>query len=111
MGVCSQGVNVFLRDCLYNVYLRDQHCLVRSEAFLEIPLDSIVAAKICELGYDLPRWTTIKALDYATNEKYQRAFECIAKAKGCSRVHIDAVLQGARKEEPDAEERTLNLRF
>src|SRR6478609_8559801 len=41
-GRARKGLNIFLRDCLYTTYLRDQYTLGLAENFFEVPLDSII---------------------------------------------------------------------
>lgn len=41
-GVARKSLNLFLRCCLYNHYLRSKHHLERIEPLLEVPLDSVV---------------------------------------------------------------------
>lgn len=36
-------MNIFLRDCFYNAYLRDAYGLAVAEPWFEVPLDSVVA--------------------------------------------------------------------
>jgi hypothetical protein len=40
-GLARKGLNIFLRDCLYTSYLRDEYDLALAEHFFEVPLDSI----------------------------------------------------------------------
>ena len=93
-GFARKGLNIFLRDCLYNAYLREQYNLYRAELFFEVALDSIVAGKIRERERSLPPWRNIKDLDYVTSELYQDAATRIARSEGFPRVHLDAVWWG-----------------
>src|SRR2546430_2008228 len=40
-GLARKGLNIFLRDCLYTVYLRDAYSLELAEPSFEVPLDSL----------------------------------------------------------------------
>ena len=40
-GLARKGLNIFLRNCLYTTYLRDEYGLARADDFFEIPLDSV----------------------------------------------------------------------
>lgn len=97
-GFARKSLNVFLRDCLYNVYLREQNHLDQAEYCLEIPLDSIVAEKIRECDRFMPRWRNIRDLDCHTNEFYQVLAAEIAENEGYARVHLDAVWWGRRED-------------
>ena len=96
-GFARKALNVFLRDCLYNSYLRSEYRLELSGAFCEVPLDSIVAKELRKFDPCLPAWDAIKRLDPATSAKYQAAARRIARELGMSRVHLDALCWGARK--------------
>ena len=99
LGPCPQGrLNIFLRDCLYTVYLRERYRLDRAEPFLEVPLDSISARYIRALNKDaLPRWRGVRALDYRTSKRYQDAAARIAVSEGILPVHLDAIWWGLRE--------------
>lgn len=45
-GLARKGLNIFLRDCLYTTYLRDEYRLARAEPFFEVPLDSITGTRL-----------------------------------------------------------------
>ena len=45
-GAARKALNIFLRDVLYNHYLRSRHHLDRLEEWLEVPLDRDVAAAL-----------------------------------------------------------------
>lgn len=103
-GFARKGLNIFLRRCLYNVYLREWHHLVRSELFFEVALDSIVAEQLREASLEtdpkLPRWTSIKGLRCADSREYQDAASRIADKDGIARVHLDALWWGGRADGP-----------
>jgi hypothetical protein len=90
-GMARKVLNLFLRDSLYNVYLRERFSLERAESLLEIPLDSITAGRLagCEGGCDL-RWPRLVRLEPATSEDYQQVAAREATRMGLARVHLDA---------------------
>ena len=97
-GLARKGLNIFLRDCLYTVYLRERYRLDRAEPFFEVPLDSISAGCIRALDNDgLPRWRGVRALDYRTSKCYQDAATQIAASEGIPSVHLDAICWGLRE--------------
>ena len=61
-GVARKALNLFLRDALYNHYLRTAFRLDTAEAWFEVPLDSIVAAALAKRcpQAGLPPWGTVK---------------------------------------------------
>ena len=97
-GLARKGLNIFLRDCLYTVYLRERYRLDRAEPFFEVPLDSISAGCIRALDNDgLPRWRGVRALDDRTSKCYQDAATQIAASEGIPPVHLDAICWGLRE--------------
>ena len=90
-GAARKAVNIFLRDVLYNHYLRSRHALNRLEEWLEVPLDRDVAAALRgeSEGAALPRWKTIKRLTPDVSRRYQSIAEVVARRKGTDRVHLD----------------------
>lgn len=91
-GLARKLLNIFLRDCLYTVYLRDAYHLDRAEAHLEIPLDSITSAELranSKRG-ELPAWRGVRDLTWRTSREYQRVGSRVAKELGIERVHLDA---------------------
>lgn len=97
-GFARKGLNIFLRRCLYNVYLREWYHLSCSEPFFEVALDSIVARELRKRDPGLPRWTTIRRLTSANSLKYQNAASAIAGEAGIARVHLDALWWGRRRD-------------
>ena len=93
-GFARKGLNIFLRRCLYNVYLRERYRLSCSEPFFEVALDSIVAKQLRKCDPDLPSWTGIKRLTCADCLKYQNVASTIAGEAGFARVHLDALWWG-----------------
>jgi len=90
-GVVRKGLNILLRNSLYNVYVREEHCLDLSENHFEVALNRIVARRIWREANDLPRWKGIKWLDPKRSAMYQNIASEIAKVKCYSRVHLDAL--------------------
>lgn len=89
-GTARKAINLFLRDCLYHSYLSLENELGRLEPWLEIPLDSQVAAGVLESGESgLPRWPGIKHLSPDVSRLYQQAARRIASERGTDRVHLD----------------------
>ena len=90
-GAARKVLNIFLRDCLYNVYLRDAFGLGAIGYFLEVPLDSHVAAGLIQSdhGGDLPPWPGVKHVDRAMNAQYQKVAMLEAEDRDTHRVHLD----------------------
>ena len=91
-GLARKGVNLFLRDCLYNYYLRREYGLARMGPWLEIPLDSVVAGELRKLAKKagrgpLPVWRGLKRLTPEENARFQDfAFWYARKKVGLSAV-------------------------
>lgn len=97
-GLARKGLNIFLRDCLYTVYLRDAYSLHLAEPFFEVPLDSLSGRALHKAAVGrLPRWHTVRGLTPELSDKYQDiASECAA-LKGMARVHLDVFWWGSRQ--------------
>jgi len=72
-GVARKTLNLFLRSCFYNHYLRRAYALNKIGPWLEVPLDSVVAR---ELRHDagkgvLPRWQGLGQLQQHQSQEYQ----------------------------------------
>ncbi len=91
-GLARKLLNIFLRDCLYTVYLREHHNLGCGERLYELPLDSITAGRLLqEAGAgSLSPWGGVKYLTPELSDRYQDAAARVAEAKGIHRVHLDA---------------------
>ncbi len=92
-GAARKGLNLFLRDILYNRYLPELIDFERIEKWMEVPLDSFVAKGIRE-DYTrelLPPWRGLKGLTPQTNALYQKAAYDLGKSFHLSRVHLDVV--------------------
>jgi hypothetical protein len=90
-GASRKFLNIFLRDCLYNVWLREDFELARIEDWLEPPLDAHIAKglKKDHKPQRLPRWPGVKHLDPAMSEQFQAVARQIAKRQGVAPVHLD----------------------
>lgn len=98
-GLARKGLNIFLRDCLYTVYLREAFSLQLAEEFFEVPLDSISGTSLHKHAAGrLPRWKTVQALDRALSDKYQIEASRLAATRQIARVHLDAVWWGERSD-------------
>jgi hypothetical protein len=98
-GVARKAVNLFLRDCFYNIYLRRRFNLEAPEAEYEIPLDRIVAEGLgLRLNGEVPRWRGVGHLSPEVSRLYQTAAKKLAQSMGISRVHLDIYLWTERPE-------------
>ncbi len=90
-GAARKVLNLFLRDCLYNFYLRDWYGLAVCEPYLEVPLDSYVAEGLRKTarGDDLPEWCGVKHVTSEVNALYQEIASEEADRLGIERVHLD----------------------
>ncbi len=99
-GLARKGLNIFLRNCLYTIYLREEYDLARAEKFFEVPLDSITGIHLIKAsGGTLPRWTTVRGLKAKKSAAYQAVAARFATEQGLVRVHFDAVWWGEREGE------------
>ncbi len=100
-GVARKLLNIFLRDALYTHYLRLHSGLAAAEPFLELPLDSITVGRLRSETppRTLPRWRGVKNLQDEASALYQAAAAGVAETHGISRIHLDAVWWGLRKDE------------
>lgn len=92
-GAARKALNLFLRDICYNRFLCDRHGLSRSENWMEIPLDSLVAAflkrKARHEKTRLPRWPGLTGLTREVSAIFQAYAKQVALSQGISRVHLD----------------------
>ena len=93
-GTARKGINLFLRDVLYNKYLSRRYAFGKIERWLEIPLDSAVARGLkAEAGQGvLPRWPGLKHLDENLSAEFQNFASFHARTLGIERVHLDMYL-------------------
>ena len=93
-------MNLFLRECAYNVYLRSAFNLGRSERLLELPLDAYTAkAVLKESKCRESEWTGIRRLTRRSSREYQAKAQRIAKTKGLLRVHLDVIYWSSDRDE------------
>jgi hypothetical protein len=97
-GVARKVLNIFLRDALYTVYLRDAYGLDQGEELFELPIDSITAQRLrgCVGRGQLPPWLGVKRLEPETSDLYQATAQGVAAGRGIARVHLDAYWWGVR---------------
>ncbi len=90
-GPCRKFLNIYLRDALYNCYLRQAFCLNGLESVMEVPLDRDVGTFLADKDADasLPRWTSVCGLNAETSAKYQESAARVAKKMRTDRVHLD----------------------
>jgi hypothetical protein len=92
-GLARKCLNIFLRDCFYNAYLRDAYGLAVAEPWFEVPLDRVVADGLREnAGVPLPPWPGVKHVTPEISAHYQLAALLLSRSKGISRVHLDTYL-------------------
>jgi hypothetical protein len=99
-GVARKALNLYLRSCVYNHFLRKAHRLVVIEPWLEVPLDSIVANSIREQAEDgtLPRWPGLKHLTPRGSRRFQEEGAALAKGMRVpALVFLDNVLWVANR--------------
>ena len=93
-GIARKGLNLFLRDCLYNHYLRSEFHLDQVETWLEVPLDSKVAKGLRRAArlkrQPLPRWRGICNLKVHDSNAFQVfALELATEQRLPARVFLD----------------------
>jgi hypothetical protein len=100
-GLARKLLNLFLRDCLYTIYLEKAFRLSRAEHLFELPLDSITARELKKTAGrgGLPRWSGIIHLTPELSSLYQAHALAESKKQGYARLHLDALWwAGSRKE-------------
>lgn len=99
-GLARKGLNIFLRECLYTVYLREAYRLDRAESYFEVPLDSLSGRALWEGSQrSLPRWATVRGLTPALSDEFQRVASDLARKRRIARVHLDALWWGQRTDD------------
>ncbi len=100
-GLARKVLNIFLRDCAYNIYLTEAYALLLAEEFYEIPLDSITARELQRAaGHGrLPHWPGVKHVDPALSAKFQSAALTESIKHGIARLHLDALWWSASRDE------------
>ena len=94
-GTARKALNLFLRGCLYNHYLRRHYRLDHIEHWLEIPLDSVTAKALKrEAGRgQLPQWPGLKHLRKQTSDKFQAYARTYSESVGLpARIFVDNYL-------------------
>ncbi len=93
--IARKTLNLFLRACYYNHYLRRRYKLAKIGKWLEVPLDGIVAR---ELKRDagkgmLPPWAGLKRLEQQDSDEFQKhAHEYAAACKLPVPIFLDNYL-------------------
>lgn len=88
-GAARKAINIFMRDCLYNLYLCTEYSIQVLEPWLEVPLDKDVGKKLNENDPNLPKWKSIKYLKGEVSDKFQTSAQKLGEKEGVSRVHLD----------------------
>jgi hypothetical protein len=93
-GLARKCINLFLRDALYNHYLRVTYALHASEHLYELPLDSVVARGLKRFAGrgKLPMWPGLCGLTPEVSDGFQAVAQQLAAQEGIARVHLDLVL-------------------
>jgi hypothetical protein len=99
-GAARKALNLFLRDACYNRFLCERHGLAQAEDWMEIPLDSLIAASLKRKGTRgrLPHWPGLTGLTPDVSSKFQASAKQVALAQGVSRVHLDMRLWTKERE-------------
>ena len=97
-GLARKGLNIFLRECLYTVYIREAYNLGVAAFFFEVPLDSLTGRALHEAApQTLPRWQTVRGLERSLSDAFQQVASRVARERGVARVHLDALWWGQRE--------------
>jgi hypothetical protein len=90
-GLARKVLNLFLRECVYNAYLRVAYSLGLVEPFLELPLDSFTArgVRVRSLKGSVPTWFGVRKLTAEASKVYQLRAAELAAEEGLARVHLD----------------------
>lgn len=93
-GAARKALNLFLRDCLYNKYLSSEYNIETVEAFLEVPLDSVISKELKHAAGRgrLPIWRGLKQLRSDDSARFQEYASFMASQKKLHRVHLDVGL-------------------
>ena len=101
-GVARKALNLFIRNVVYHRHLSAHYGLGGIERWLELPLDSQVAAGIrdwAKIG-KVPSWNTVKGLTPDVSHRYQHAARRIARKKGVYSINLEYYWWPANKETP-----------
>ena len=98
-GGARKVLNIFLRDVLYNYYLRGHFEFGQIEKWLELPLDGHVAKSLLgePEGKNLPRWNGIIRLNKKVSDQYQDTAKRVAVRHGIYPVSLDLIYWRAEK--------------
>lgn len=90
-GAARKALNLFLRDICYNRFLSPKFSLAVLEPWMEIPLDSLVAAALKKhIGKGrLPAWPGLTRVKPLVSLLFQHVARQWADAEGISRVQLD----------------------
>ena len=90
-GMARKCLNIFLRDALYNSYLRNEYNLVNLERHMEVPLDSHTMDAIMRdiEGIFLSTRPSIANLTPDLSDQYQDVAAKIAARMSTYKVHLD----------------------
>jgi len=95
-GAARKALNLFIRGCTYNHYLRSEFRLGGNvEKWLEIPLDGVIARSLKrQAGRGmLPPWLGLKNLTREHHAEFQRYAEGLCQSRGIrSRAFLDHYL-------------------
>jgi hypothetical protein len=98
-GGARKVLNIFLRDVLYNYYLRENFGFGQIEKWLELPLDGHVAKSLLvePEGKNLPQWNGIIRLNSGMSKQYQDTAKQVAARHGIYPVSLDLIYWRAEK--------------
>jgi len=94
-GTARKAINLFMRACICDHYLRREYHLERIEPLAEIPLDRIVATALKQRAGRgrLPAWPGLKHLGRPAHREFQRfASEYAQELHLPARVYLDNYL-------------------
>jgi hypothetical protein len=94
-GSVRKALNLFMRACICDHYLRSRYALNKIEPLAEMPLDSIVARVLKQKAGrgKLPVWPGLKWLRSSANRKFQAFAADYARERGFPvRVYLDNYL-------------------
>ena len=99
-GAARKGLNLFLRELVYNKFImdylqfpRDFKGLLKQLQFMELPLDSFTIEGLKDDYQEkLPSWKGVKRLECEDSEEFQNAAKEIALTKyKTARIHLDLI--------------------
>lgn len=92
-GFARKVLNIFMRDALYNHFLRSAYALDRFERQMQLPMDRHCAEGLRKRsGIVCPEWRTIRDLQEAEHSEWQRVAIHHAEQQGTYPVHLDVIL-------------------